>query len=206
MYTINNVAWYSISTLRDSCLEYHLQSLRKFYPTIPVYSINNNAGHYDIRPIAEKYKSNILSNSDILPLTVNQTTWSEKLFLSHQLLCFSADDILIFEGGFIEKSIDLINNGAEIVSFATAQDPIAYMYTEKYFQNIGFNINMPGKEGTDKDLRNRVNKAYRNFPQVGEYWRADPDFWRSRYVGNPHIEKFGKDDVNKKLKQMNIRC
>ena len=70
-----------------------------------------------------------------------------------------------------------------------------------YFKEIGFNTSMPGKERTDEDLRNRVISAYGHFPQVGEYWSADPDFWRSRYVGNPHIGKFGKDDVNKKLEE-----
>jgi hypothetical protein len=200
-YTLADVGWYSISTLRDQSLEYHLASLRKFYPDITVYSVDNNIGRYDIRPVAEKYSSKILLNDTLLSLTVNQTKWSQELFKSHRLLCFSADDVTVFEGGFIERAIELVNAGAEIVSFATEQDPIAYIYTERYFRNVGFNIDMPGKERTDEDLRNRVVGAYGHFPQVGEYWRADPDFWRSRYVGNPHIGKFGKDDVNEKLQE-----
>jgi len=200
-YTLADVGWYSISTLRDQSLEYHLASLRKFYPDVTVYSVDNNVGKYDIQPIAEKYHSKVLTNTYLMPLTVNQDTWSRELFTAHQLLCFSADDVTVFEGGFIERAIELVNAGAEIVSFATEQDPIAYIYTQQYFNTVGFNINMPGKERTDEDLRNRVISAYGHFPQVGEYWSADPDFWRSRYVGNPHIGKFGKDDVNEKLEE-----
>ena len=205
MYTIENVAWYCVVTLRDSCLEYHLESLRKYYPDLPVYVIDNNAGHYDIKPIAEKYKSTVLSNPTVLPLTVNQTDWSKELFKSHLVLCFSADDVHIFEGGFIEKSLDLLNQGAEIVSFSTERDPVAYLYTEKYFKDVGFNTNMPGKECTDTDLKQRVMQAYGNFPQVGEFWDVDANFWRSKYVGNPHQGIFGKDDVNEKLRQLNIK-
>ena len=205
MYTIEHVAWYCVVTLRDSCLEHHLESLRKYYPDIPVYTIDNNAGHYDIKPIAERYNSTVLSNSSVLPLTINQTEWSKELFKSHPVLCFSADDVHIFEGGFIEKSLELINKDAEIVSFSTDGDPVAYMYTERYFNDVGFNIGMPGKERTDVDLRERVNKAYGVFPYVGEYWQPTEDCWRSRYVGNPHVGKFGKDDVNQKLDQMNIK-
>jgi len=208
MYTIENVAWYSIVTLRDTALENHLKELRKYYPDITVYTIDNNAGHYNIVPIAERYKSTVLTNTSILPLTINQTEWSKKLFKSHSVLCFSSDDVQIFEGGFIEKGLELINQGAEIVSFSGGeiQDPVAYMYTEKYFTDVGFNTSMPGKERTDEDLRNRVTQAYGNFPRIGEYWRNDvwEDGWRSRYVGNPHLDRCGKDDVNHKLSQMNI--
>jgi hypothetical protein len=204
MYTIENVGWYSIVTLRDSCLGHHLESLRKYYPNIPAYVIDNNAGNYDIRPIAEKYKTTVLSNQTVMPLTINQTNWSTELFKSHSILCFSADDITIFEGGFIEKSLDLINQGAEIVSFSTAVDAVAYMYTKKYFTDVGFNISMPGKEMTNLDLQKRVEKAYEKFPHIGEYWRNSEDHWRSRYVGNPHLNKFGKDDVNQKLDKLNI--
>jgi hypothetical protein len=200
-YTMADAGWYSISTLRDQSLEYHLSSLRKFYPDITVYSVDNNVGKYNIRPVAEKYHSKVLTNTNLMPLTVNQDRWSRELFTAHRLLCFSADDVTVFEGGFIERAIDVINAGAEIVSFATEQDPIAYIYTQRYFRDVGFNTSMPGKERTDLDLRNRVVGAYGHFPQVGEYWRADPDFWRSRYVGNPHIGKFGKDDVNEKLEE-----
>jgi hypothetical protein len=200
-YTIDDIAWYSISTLRDSSLEYHLSSLRKFYPDITVYSVDNNVGEYNIVPIAEKYGSTILPNSTLLSLTMNQDRWSRELFKSHKLLCFSADDVTIFEGGFVERAIELVNAGADIVSFATEQDPIAYIYTQQYFDTVGFNLDMAGKERTDIDLKNRVERAYGHFPQIGEYWRADPDFWRSRYVGNPHIGKYGKDDVNEKLEE-----
>lgn len=204
MFTSEQVAWYNVVTLRDAALGFHLESLRKYYPDIPVYTIDNNAGHYDIRPIAEKYQANLLANQEILPLTVNQTIWSKELFKSHSVLCFSADDIQILEGGFVEKGLDLINQGAEIVSFSTEHDAVAYMYTERYFTQVGFNTDMPGKEATDQDLRNRVTKAYGHFPQVGEYWQADENFWRSRYVGNPHLNKFGKDDVNQKLRDLGI--
>jgi hypothetical protein len=207
MFTIEQVAWYTVVTLRDSCLGFHLASLREFYPDIPVYTIDNNVGYYgyNIAPIAEKYNSKILTNSEILPLTVNQTLWSKEMFKSHSVLCFSADDIQIFEGGFIEKGLDLINQGAEIVSFSTELDAVAYMYTERYFTDVGFNINMPGKEATDRDLKNRVTTAYGHFPRVGEYWQADENFWRSRYVGNPHLNKFGKDNVTEKLREMGIK-
>ena len=206
MYSIENVAWYCVVTLRDSCLEYHLQSLRKFYPDLKVYVLDNNAGPYNITPIAEKYNCAVLANTGThpLPLTVTQDSWSKELFKSHSVLCFSADDIQIFEGGFIERSLDLLNQGSDIVSFATERDAVAYMYNEKYFTNVGFNVNMPGKEATDQDLKHRVITTYGTFPHVGEYWQSDTDFWRSRYVGNPHMDKFGKDDVNKKLGQMNI--
>jgi hypothetical protein len=206
MYTIDNVAWYSVVTLRDSCLGHHLKSLRQYYPQLAVYTVDNNVGHYDISSIAAEYRSQVLTNEEILPLTVTQTRWSPFLFKSHKILCFSADDIQIFEGGFIERAVELVNQGAEIVSFSTDQDPVAYMYTESYFNTVGFNIDMPGKERTDQDLRQRVIQAYGHFPQVGEYWRPNEVFWRSRYVGNPHLNHYGKDDVNEKLRKMNIKC
>ena len=206
MYTIENAAWYSVVTLRDSCLDCHLQGLRKYYPDIPVYTVDNNVGQYDITSIAEKYKSTVLYNTSILPLTVTQTNWSPELFKSHSVLCFGSDDVQFFEGGFIEAGLNLINQGAEIVSFATGSDAIAYMYTEKYFTDVGFNIGMPGKEHTDQDLLRRVTAAYGHFPHVGEYWNdtTDSTCWRSRYVGNPHPGNYGKDDVNEKLRQLNI--
>lgn len=205
MYTIHNIAWYSVVTLRDACLEYHLKGLRQYYPNIVHYTIDNNAGHYNINPIAEKYQSIVLTNETILPLTVNQNIWSKELFKKHSILCFSADDILILDKGFIELGLDKINQGAEIVSFSTNVDAIAFMYTENYFNNVGFNTGMPGKEMTNLDLQLRVEKAYKNFPQIGEYWKEYEDGWRSKYVGNPHVGKFEKDDVNFKLKKLNIK-
>lgn len=204
-YTLNDVAWYSIVTLRDSCLEYHLQGLRRYYPDLIHYTIDNNAGRYDINPIANKYQSTVLSNIEILPLTVNQTIWSKELFKKHSVLCFSADDIQILDKGFIELSLEKINQGAEIVSFSTNVDAVAFMYTKNYLDKIGFNINMPGKEMTNNDLQARVETAYKHFPQVGEYWKEYEDGWRSKYVGNPNVGKFGKDCVNTKLNKLNIK-
>ena len=209
MYTIENVAWYSVVTLRDTALENHLQGLRKFYPDLPVYTIDNNAGHYDISPIAERYNTKVLVNETTqpLPLTITQDNWSKELFKKHKVLCFSSDDIQIFEGGFIEKSLDLINQGDEIVSFSTERDAVAYMYTERYFKDVGFEITKPGKEYTGAHFLNAmVMNAYGKFPQVGEYWRWQQDIgcWRSRYVGNPAVGILGKDCVNEKLHDMGL--
>jgi len=208
MYTLKDAAWYTVVTLRDSCLHYHLSSLRQHYPTIPCYVVDNNAGHYDISPIAAEHNCTVLTNTDPqpIPLTVNQTQWSTHLFKSHAVLCFSADDIHVFEGQFIERALDIINTGVDIVSFATDVDAVAYMYTENYFKQVGFNVNMPGKEHTNIDLLSRVKQHYGNFHHIGEYWGPNADFWRSRYVGNPHMGRYGKDDVNAKLHQMNIKA
>jgi hypothetical protein len=209
MYSIEDVAWYSVVTLRDTALEHHLKGLRKFYPSLSVYTIDNNAGHYDISPIAERYNVKVLVNETTqpLPLTITQDNWSKELFKKHKVLCFSSDDIQIFEGGFIEKSLDLINQGDEIVSFSTNRDAVAYMYTERYFKDVGFEITKPGKEYTGAEfLEAMVMKAYGKFPQVGEYWRWEQDIgcWCSRYVGNPGVGIFGKDNVNEKLRDMGL--
>lgn len=205
MYTLNDVAWYSIVTLRDSCLEYHLQGLRQYYPNLVHYTIDNNAGRYNINDIADKHGSIVLTNETILPLTVNQTIWSKELFKKHPILCFSSDDIQILDGGFIELSLEKINQGNEIVSFSTNVDAVAFMYIENYLSKVGFNTHMPGKEMTNNDLQARVETAYQNFPHVGEYWKEYNDGWRSKYVGNPNVGRFGKDCVNTKLKNLNMR-
>lgn len=201
---MKDLAWYCVVTLRDSCLDGHLRSLRTFYPNIPVYVIDNNDERYNIKDIAQRYSATVLTHKGILPLTVNQTKYSEQLFEMHKLLCFSSDDIEILHGGFIELAMDRVNQGSEIVSFATDRDPVAYMYTEQFFNTVGFNQQLLGKEDTDTDLKKRCHAQYGKLDSVGEYWNNDNNSWHSRYVKNPAVGVFGKNCVNAALSAAGI--
>lgn len=204
MLTIDQVAWYTVVTLRDSCLSSHLSSLRKYYPTLPVYVIDNNIGQFNIAPIAEQYNATVLVNTTLRSLTENQTLWSQHLFELYPLLSFSSDDIQILEGGFVELALDKINSSKEIVSFSTDRDPVAYMYTQKFFNDVGFNQLLLGKEDTDTDLIKRTRNHYGTLDSVGEFWRCDNDSWSSRFVMNPRLGVFGKTDVNRDLEKLGL--
>ena len=210
MIELKDVAWYCIVTLRDGCIEWHLERVRLFYPDIKVYVIDNNLHYFDISAKCEPFNVHIIKNTEILGVTQNQHRHSPFMFLEHKALAFSSDDIYIFEGGFIEKSLELINKGREIVSFGTDRDPVAYLYTQKYYNEVGFDNNLIGKETSLDSLLSRTKKQYGRFDSVGEYWKdcQDPNsfdfnFWRSRYVGNPHLGKLNKTDVNINLQQIN---
>jgi hypothetical protein len=196
------IAWYVISTLRDTCIGLHLEGLRKHYPQIPVFVINNSAGNLD--QICETYVANQIKNETILSLTVNQINVSKMLFEDYDVLCFSADDIMILDGGFIEKSVKLLDQGCEIVSFSTDQDPVAYCYTKKFFEEVGFNDKLLGKECTDTDLVRSVRNKYSSFPSVGEHWSSDSRGHFSKYVLNPHVGQFGKTEVNQQLEDVGV--
>lgn len=204
MSTIDQVAWYTVVTLRDSCLDSHLSSLRKYYPTLPVYVIDNNIGQYNISPIAEKHNATLLVNPMLRSLTENQTVWSKHLFELYPVLSFSSDDVQVLEGGFIEMALDKINSENEIVSYSTDRDPIAYMYTQKFFNDVGFNQQLLGKEDTDTDLIKRTRAHYGVLPSVGEFWRGDNDCWSSRFVMNPKVGMYGKTDVNRDLEKLGL--
>lgn len=203
-YRLEDAAWYCVVTLRDSCLAAHLATVRKFYPTIPIYVIDNNDGRYSIDAIAAAHNATVLKHQGIKPLTTNQTEYSLQLFQQHKLLCFSSDDIEVLEGGFIELAIERINQGSEIVSFSTDADPVAYMYTEQFFRELGFNTALLGKEMTDRDLIKRCQARYGKLDSVGEYWREDRANWYSRYVKNPRVGEAGKNCVNQALSEIGI--
>lgn len=201
--TLDDVAWYSVVTLRDQCLEHNLSTLRTHYPQIPAYVVDNNIGLYSIKDTAAKYGAQVLTNQELLSLTVNQTVWSKRLFEKHPLLCFSSDDVIILEGGFIERALEKINQNCHLVSFATDRDPVAYMYDQTFFNELGFNTAIPGKEHTDIDLVNRVRAQWGTMESVGEYWQMNQIGWHSRYVLNPHLGQFNKTDVNVDLRKLN---
>ena len=206
-YTFNDIAWYTVVTLRDSCLNNHLNSLKSYYPNLHTYIIDNNGEQFNLNPITSKYPLNtVLSNNKtIKPLTINQIEYSKILFEKHKILCFSADDILILEHGFIEKALEKINLGAHIVSFSTDLDPVAYMYTEEFFNTVGFNPNLKGKESTDRDLIKRTKQYYGKLDFIGEFWREDNNHsWYSKYVLNPAVGILGKTDVNMDLEKLGI--
>jgi hypothetical protein len=212
MLELKNIAWYAVVTLRDTCIGWHLERLRKFYPDIAVFVIDNNIGKFDIQPICKDYNVTILKNDSIKSITQNHNFWGGKLLEQFNALAFSSDDIYIFEGGFLEKSLDLINNhNKQIVSFGTDRDPVAYLYTKQYYDEVSFNNSLNGKESSLDDLLNRTKAKYNEFPSIGEYWTDHHDltnfnskFWRSRYVGNPHEGQMGKDDVNRKLRDLGL--
>jgi hypothetical protein len=203
-FTLDDFAWYVIVTLRDSCIEGHLQSLRKYYPAIKVYVVDNNIGKYDISKICEKYGAEQIINDDLLPLTMNQIKHSPVLFQKHKVLCFSSDDVVVLDRGFIERSMAALNQGKEIVSFSTDADPVAYAYTENFFKDVGFNDKLLGKECTDTELVRRTRNRYAEFPSVGMFWRGDERGWHSKYVLNPHCGVFGKTEVNQQLEDLGI--
>jgi hypothetical protein len=203
--TIDQIAWYTVVTLRRSCLDSHLSSLRKHYPQLTVYVVDNNAEQYNIDDIAEKYNAKLLKNGkELLSLTENQQRWSEQLFKDYQALCFSSDDIQILEGGFIELALERLNQGKDITSFSTDGDPVAYMYNQRFFRELGFNQQLRGKEDTDTDLIKRTRAHYGSLDYVGEYWVNDDNSWRSRYVLNPRLGLYGKTDVNEDLESLGL--
>lgn len=203
--TIDQIAWYTVVTLRDSCLNSHLSSLRTYYPDLTVYVIDNNAGQYNINDIAKKHNARVLSNGEnLLSLTENQSIWSEYLFNQYAALCFSSDDIQILEGGFIELALSRLNQGQTICSFATDADPVAYMYNQQFFNELGFNQSLRGKEDTDTDLIKRTRACYGVLDSVGEYWVNKENSWHSRYVLNPRLGLYGKTDVNDDLERLGL--
>lgn len=201
----NEYCWYTVVTLRDSCIKEHIDRVRKYYPAIEIYVVDNCAEFYNIESFLKDYKNiKVIKNDIIYPLTFIQNIVSELLFKNYNNLFFASDDVMMLEGGFIEKSLEKIKNGAKIVSLSTDEDPIAYVYNEDFFKEVGFNLKLYGKECTDTDLIKRVKSKYSSFESIGGFWTNDQNGWRSKYCLNPHVGKHGKTEVNQQLENLNL--
>lgn len=198
--------WYTVVTLRDSCIEGFIDSFRKYYPNVDLCIVDNCADHLSIFDYLTKTdklddKIRFYKNDKIDHLTVLQNKISKELFEEYDILGFSSDDIRFQEGGFLEKACGLLYNGGhEFVSLTTPRDACAYIYSKTFWEGFKFNENLKGKECTDNDLTIRIDPM----KHIGEYWRPGDDGWTSRYVLNPYVHKLGKDDVNDSLEKLGI--
>jgi hypothetical protein len=182
------------------------------YPSIDVYVIDNCGKEGDLGPIEHKSRvCDLIKTDGIHPLTYNQTCVSKTLFgKGYDYLIYAADDVIFKQNGFIEEAVLLFitNPNHHIISFATDQDPVAFIYDSTFFKEVGFNLSLKGKECTDNDLVYRVKLAYGSFPYIGEYWKpiGDGIGWESKYLEHAkgRMEGGEKEDVNKKLEKLGI--
>jgi hypothetical protein len=189
MYTIDDVCWYVIVTLRDDFILRCVESFRRFYPRVQLLIVDNCGEELDVSKIVPEddcTKVIKFSKKLINSLTHNQNVISYVFLNKHKLMGFSADDVVFIRGGFIEAAIELLNDEAEIVSLATDQDPVAYVYSKEFYDKVGFNMKLMGKERTDVDIVRRTKAAYGKFWHVGENWfrygGTGGGDWRSKYV------------------------
>jgi hypothetical protein len=207
--TPDNIAVYVPITLRTDCVEIFVESFRAFYPSIPLYLIDNCGKHMNLQeqfPNINAYWWK-LANPEPVPLTQLQWVIGLDLFNYYEALMFSADDVIFKQHGFIEKATNVLNAGNKIVSLTTDIDPVSYIYTFEFDRDVGFNQELKGKDRTDHALVKSVKKTYGKFPQIGKYWRrqatppwAHGDSWGSKWLLHYNAE----DNVNVLLRNMGI--
>lgn len=217
-YRLDDIAAFTIVTLRQNHWQSHRDSIKKFYDNIRYHIVINGIDYRDFlfddllhQPAprhldwATIYGSDtryIIETKNIYPLNFLLNRVGNILFKYNDILLFAADDVEYIAPGFLEEGLELINNGATIVSLATSKDSgVAFMFTEQLIKDIGpFNEKLLGKECTDNDLENRVKNYYGDFPSIGRFWFPEPEHgWISKYIKHPH-----KSDINERLEELGI--
>jgi hypothetical protein len=203
------ICFYTIVTLRYNWYKNWAYAVREFYPDVNVVIIDNCGKEGALKNLGD-VDCLVFKHADILPLTVNQFNMSQLCFeQGFDFLVYSADDVIFKCGGFVEEAVlKMLSDDSHIVSFSTDKDPVAYIYDRVFFEEVGFNLELKGKEDTDLDLVAGVVKKYGSFPYIGEYWRPLGDHigWESKYVEHARnrVENGKKEDVTEKLNRLGI--
>jgi tRNA G46 methylase TrmB len=203
MYTIKDVYWYIIVTLRDIHIRDCIDSFKAYYPDVPIVVVDNCGKYLDISKSVSQYSHvEVFKTPKIQPLTVNQNQISQNLFSKYKVLGFCSDDVKFIKEGFIELALKRLNEkNCDFVSLTTDKDPVAYLYNENLWKRIGgFNENLSGKANTDLEIVTTLKKVYGSCPHIGGKWHKHKEGWKSNYVLHLH----GVHCVEKHLRKLGM--